>query len=280
MTKHTLSPYAICIAPVFALALVLIALFPVSAHEYWIEPLDFTPAAQQDVQAHLKVGSDFKGQMLSYIPQFSVGYQLTTAQGSIDLEGMAGDRPALIFRPEEQGLNILTYQTTKNRVTFAKMEKFTSYLATQGMSEIAERHRERGLPESDFAESYSRYAKSLILVGDEVSGQDQATGMTIELVALQNPYSLSDGDELSVQLLYLGQPLADNQVSIFIQDQGRIGELQISRVRTDAEGQINLNLQAGQVYLLNSIKMVEINDQEKVVWESFWASLTFEITAN
>lgn len=280
MTKHTPPPYAIGSAPILALALALITLIPVNAHEYWIEPLDFTAATQQDVEAHLKVGSDFKGQMLSYIPQFSVGYQLTTEQGSIELKGRAGDRPALIFTPEISGLNILTYQTTKNRVTFAKMEKFTSYLATQGMSEIAERHRERDLPESDFAESYSRYAKSLILVGNEVSGHDQATGMTIELVALQNPYSLNDGDELSVQLLYLGQPLAENQVSIFVQDQERTGELQVSRARTDANGQIQLNLQAGKIYLLNGIKMVEVNDQEKVVWESFWASLTFEIPVN
>ena len=145
------------------------------------------------------------------------------------------------------------------------------------MRGVAERHLERGLPQTDFAETYSRYVKSLVLVGDDPTGQDKATGMKIELVALQNPYTLAAGDELSVQLFYLGRPLQDHQVSIFTQDQQRETQLQISRIRTDENGQVHFQLQEGKMYMLNAIKITEVDGQGKVAWESFWTSLTFEL---
>lgn len=243
------------------------------AHEYWIEPLNFSPPLNEATAAHLTVGSDFKGQQLSYIPQFTVGYQITNQKGMTALEGMAGDRPALAFTPEVGGLNIITYQTSRNLVTFQKWDKFETYLTLQGMTDIIERHRARGLPESDFSEGYSRYAKSLIAVGGQSTGSDVYTGMLVELVALQNPYSLAPVDELSIQLLFEGIPLGDHQISIFRRDE----DLRVERVRTDENGQIKLPLDAGTKYLFNAIKMVDLEGQGKQVWESYWASMTFEI---
>lgn len=241
------------------------------AHEYWIEPLDFSPALNEATAANLKVGSDFKGQPLSYIPQFTNGYQITNQNGVTELEGMAGDRPALAYSPEVSGLNIITYQTTKSRVTFQKWDKFETYVTLQGMTDIILRHRARRLPESDFSEGYSRYAKSLVAVGGKNSGSDMYTGMRIELVALQNPYALNPGDELAIQLLFQGEPLNDHQISVFTDD----AEVSVERVRTDENGQITFTIQDNTNYLLNAIKMVDLEGQGKEVWESYWASLTF-----
>ncbi len=263
------------VAVIFAVGL-LLTQSPSLAHEYWIEPVNFSPELGEDVAANLKVGADLKGQSLFYVPQFTAGYQLTDAKGILELDGAAGDRPALNFGAEQEGLNIITYQTTKSRVTFTEWEVFEEYLVSQGMPEIIERHRERGLPDTDFSENYSRYVKSLLDVAATGTGNDTEVGMTIELVALQNPYSLPPGDELWVQLLYLGAPLANKQVSIFVQDQARTQEISIERLRTDESGQVKVGLQSGKMYLLNSIQMTEIDGQGKLLWESFWASLTFE----
>ncbi len=250
---------------------------PSFGHEYWIEPISFSPALGQQVSANLKVGSDLKGQSLAFIPQFTLSYQLMDAKGMLELEGAAGDRPALNFFPEQAGLNVIVYQTTKNRVTFSEWEVFEKYLVSEGMPEIIGRHRERGLPQTDFSESYSRYAKTLIDVDSTGTGNDAATGMIIELVAMQNPYSLQPGEELGIQLLYRGEPLADNQISIFMQDQARTKELVVERVRTDENGQIKFVPEPGLMYLLNSIEIEEISGQGKLSWESFWASLTFAV---
>lgn len=255
----------------------LLSQSPSLSHEYWIEPINFSPVLRQEASANLKVGSDLKGQALSYVPQFTLSYQLMDAKGLLELDGAAGDRPALNFYPEQAGLNVITYQTTKNRVTFSEWDVFEKYLVSEGMPEIIERHRERGLPQTDFSESYSRYVKTLLDVDSKGTGNDAATGMIIELVAMQNPYSLKPGEELNVQLLYHGEPLPDNQISIFMQDQARTKELIVERVRTDENGQIKFVPEPGLMYLLNSIEIEEINGQGKLSWESFWTSMTFSI---
>ena len=273
MTKHIQTRLAIAAA----IAVTFFTQTSVHAHEYWIEPLNFSPAIDEQVAANLKVGSNLKGQELSYVPQFTVDYRLTDQNGTRQLEGKAGDRPALVFTPERPGLNVISYVSSANRITFQEWEKFNEYLTTQGMTDIAQRHVQRGLPQSGFAERYSRYVKSLIDVGSEQTGQDKLVGMKIELLALSNPYALDDGDELTVQLYFQGTPLGDHQVSIFSQDQARQGELEITRVRTNENGKVSFTLHSGEMYVINAIKMVDVEDQQNLVWESFWGSLTFNM---
>lgn len=256
-----------------------VALDVAYGHEYWIEPVNFTPDQGEIVAAHLKVGSDFKGDRLPFIPQFVRGYQAFDAMGTRDMEGAAGDRPALNIETRIPGLLVVTYQTTQSRVTFEEFEKFESYLITQGMPEIAERHRARQLPQTDFTELYSRYAKTLINVGGQGqgAGNDQATGMVVELVALDNPYALSTGDTMRIELLWQGQALPDRQVKLFAQSQ-QTNDLEVVNLRTDETGQIAIVLQPATRYLLSAIQMREIDPvQGKESWESFWASLTFEM---
>ena len=251
----------------------------VNAHEYWIQPIDFTPDLNVRALADLRVGQDFKGDILSYIGAFSVGYQITDTNGTRQIAGRDGDRPALSYETQAPGLNIMTYQTTKNRVRFDEWETFATYLVKQGMPEVIEQHRARNLPPTGFTELYSRYVKSLLVVGGETMGNDRETGMRTELVALANPYALPFGEGLPVQLFFEGAPLPDQQISIFVRS-GTPGEeefFETMSVRTDENGRALIRVVPGKRYMLNSIHLIEVVGRGEVVWESFWASLTFEV---
>ncbi len=252
---------------------------PVNAHEYWIEPLDFTPELGARASAELRVGQDFKGDVLAYIGVFTLGYQVTDASGTRELKGRDGDRPALSFETQMPGLNIMSYQTTQNRVRFDEWETFATYFNNQGMPETGERHRERNLPPTGFSELYSRYVKSLLAVGGESTGADREIGMRTELVALANPYALPFGEALPVQLFYEGAPLPDKQISIFARSQnpGEEGFLETSKLRTDENGRALIKVVSGRRYMLNSVHLIEVEGRGEVVYESFWASLTFEV---
>ena len=50
---------------------------------------------------------------------------------------------------------------------------------------VLEDHQARGLPDTGFRESYRRYAKTLIAVGDG-AGNDPSIGPASEIVALSN----------------------------------------------------------------------------------------------
>ena len=50
-----------------------------------------------------------------------------------------------------------------------------------------------------------------------------------------------------------------------------------STTRTDAAGKAVISLQGGGKFLLNAVHMQEAPPGRDAKWESYWASLTFEI---
>ena len=125
-------------------------------------------------------------------------------------------------------------------------------------------------------ERYSRYGKALIAVGDG-AGADREAGLETEIVALANPYTDDLSDGLPVRVLYQGAPRADAQVELFAKSPE--GEVEITLLRTDAEGVALLPVTPGQVYLADAVvvRPLEPVAEDDPVWESLWASLTFKV---
>ena len=75
-----------------------------SAHEYWLEPLEFTVPIGQAIQGNLKNGQDFKGSNFSYIPKYFEQFTISGPSGKVDVKGRSGDLPALNQPVEKPGL--------------------------------------------------------------------------------------------------------------------------------------------------------------------------------
>lgn len=260
----------------YALIGLMIAVSPVSAHEFWLEPQDFSIAGGMPIQADIRVGQDFKGDAFPFIPARFTAFKHHDRQGETDVTGTTGDLPALRLIPRAEGLNILTYVSVAERIRFQDWEKFASYLDYEGLDRIVVRHDSRGLSRDDVRELYTRCAKTLVSVGDEKSDQDRATGMRLELVAGANPQALAPGEEMSFTLLWEGEPLNDTQVALF---ERRADGALASRTlaRTDADGQASFTLPASGTYLAASVHMIEAPAERKADWQSYWASLTFAV---
>lgn len=80
------------------------------------------------------------------------------------------------------------------------MDRFQAYLDLEGLNAIAGKHKAQGKPLANIREVYARCAKTLIGVGD-AKGVDRLAGMTLEIVAEQNPYLLKPGDEMRVLII-------------------------------------------------------------------------------
>ena len=115
-----------------------------------------------------------------------------------------------------------------------------------------------------------------IAVGDG-AGADREAGLETEIVALANPYTDDLSDGLPVRVLYQGAPRADAQVELFAKSPE--GEVEITLLRTDAEGVALLPVTPGQVYLADAVvvRPLEPVAEDDPVWESLWASLTFKV---
>ena len=266
--------------PICALAslgLIGSILFPgaATAHQFWIEPERHVVSGRDTVAASLKVGDDFQGESFPYLSHRFISFSTTTSDGVRDLSGHEGDDPAVNIDKPPEGLLAISYHSTGDIAEFQDdWDLFNEYLAEEGLDWVAKRHVSRGLSTTAFSEVYYRCAKTLIQVGDPRPGDSDAyTGMPFEFVAEDSPHLKAEEDGLTVTLLWQGEPYSGARVTIVRDD----GDLHKSHLTTDEAGRVTLpRLRTGR-YLVTSVHMQEAPDALEPVWESHWASLTFEI---
>lgn len=253
--------------------LVLLLAASAQAHEFWIEPESYRVETNASLVADVRVGQMMEGQSYPYLSHKIVSFTVTDRKGVSPVEADEGDIPSLVRKAAAPGLNIVAYDAKAERLTYDAMAEFSEYLEEEGLGRITARHVERGLPGSGFTEAYTRNAKSLIQVGPVGPGDvDRATGLRFELIARKNPYGAALA-RLPVTLLWLGEPAANTQISVFRKPVA--GSVERSTVLTDADGNAEISLAGGGQFLLGAVHMEEVDEETGAVWLSTWASLTF-----
>lgn len=227
-----------------AIALLLLAaVVPAHAHDFWIEPATFTPAAGTPVSLRLKVGEQFEGEVVPRRPGRIERFFARSATGEFDVT----DRVVI----RDEGTTIVAYRSKPSRIEL-KAETFDKYLAEEGLGHLVP---SRG---KAVTELFSRAAKTLLQAGGgEVT--DRAVGLRLELVRSGARF----------QVLFEGKPL-QNALVVAIRRGGGAPH----RARSDASGTVAFPpLQKGQWL----VKTVHILPSAEADWESIWASVTFEI---
>ncbi len=251
---------------------------PAAAHEFWIEPLEWQIGEDDTMQARLVNGEDFEGIEFAYLPQRFGRFDIYEGGTAMPVVGRTGDTPALRFRPASDGLAVASYESIPHTVTYDDFEVFGSFVEHKDLGDVLARHAARGLPETGFAEVFSRYAKTLVSVGDG-AGDDQRTGLETEIVVLDNPYVSDPADGIRVQVFYGDALRTDTQVELF--DRGPDGAVALTLHRTDDAGIATLPVAAGHDYLVSAVVLREpdaaLAASSGAVWESLWASLTFAV---
>lgn len=249
---------------------VLVAAAPLAAHEYWIEPERYHLSAGAPLLADLRNGQDFRGSRLPYIGQRIRSFRLHDSEGSREIEGVNGDRPAARLQAPAPGLVILSYHSQPDSLEFRSFESFAGYVRYEGLDWAIARHRADGLPDSGFSERYTRNAKALVQVGPHAQGADRLLGLPLELVVDGSPYA-PGRDAVPVRLFRQGVPVADWPINVFTRADG--GRAALSRLRTDGAGRATVAFPPGSDILLNAVWLERAEGE--FAWESWWASLTF-----
>lgn len=258
----------------FLYVLVFLSALPSMAHEYWVEPQDYTINSSGEFIADIRNGQLFNGGSFSFIPSTLEKYNFILGESSIELEGVLGQRPAISMIAATDGLAIAVIETKPSTISYSAWEKFQKFIDHKDFQIDKTGHLALGFPESGFKETYSRFAKSLIGIGS-AQGNDRALGLEVELVALLNPYTDDTSNGIPVQALYKGVPMMDVQIELFDKDEK--GEVKVTLHRTDGEGKANLPIIGGHSYLVDTVVLRKAPEgsQEGVVWQTLWASLTY-----
>lgn len=247
-----------------------------AAHEFWIDPQEFTIAPGDVLLGDLRVGQDFSGAAMSYLPRNFVTFEVIAGGETTVVEGRFGDIPALNLPGVPEGLAVVVHETTVNRLAWTEWERFLNFAIHKDLGDVTAMHEARGLPLEDVVENYYRFAKSLVAVGDG-AGRDQRVGLRTELVALANPYTDDLSDGMPVQLWYEDELQPDYQIELFAEDAA--GEVTITYHRTDADGVALLPVEPGMTYMVDSVFLapLEPTAESDAIWATYWANLTFAV---
>jgi uncharacterized GH25 family protein len=258
-----------------AVILLILSTRIAAAHEFWLTAKDYTITAEDTLHVGLRIGSGMKGSPLPYLPKDIARFEVIQGETARSVEGRMGDNPALVMETLTDGLAIVVHETTDSTLTYSDFAVFQRFVAHKAFPTALADHAARGLPEKNFRETYRRHAKCMVAVGSG-AGADRALGLTIEIVALANPYTDDLAKGLPVLVLLDGTPRPDTQVELF--QTAPDGAVTTTRHRTDAAGKALLPMQPGMEYLVDNVHLRALPNDDPAagpVWHSDWASLTF-----
>ncbi|HSS52126.1 MAG TPA: DUF4198 domain-containing protein [Thermoanaerobaculia bacterium] len=257
-----------------ATVLALLTVPALQAHDFWIEPSTFRPAIAQRVAVRLRVGQEFKGDPVPRDLGLLKRFVLAGTGGETAVAGVPNTEPAGFLSIPAPGLYTIAYASNPEPVQL-DARKFNDYLIQEGLESIRELRARRGQSEAPDREIFSRCAKALVLAGggEAAAGWNRELGMRLELIPGENPYTLTSGQTLPVRLLYDGKPLQGALVTAFTKEQPGA---KIS-ARSDTKGRVALKIDRPGTWLVKSVHMIPAARGSGADWESFWASLTFEV---
>ena len=248
---------------------------PAGAHDLWL--LAEPPSVAAGASLHLKAatGMRFPESLSAVAPDRVDGFWVLDAAG--DRHEVAGARAEGEFLQADVQVDTpgvaLAALAIKPLTLELTAAEFNEYLEHDGLPQILERRRTLGELEKSARESYAKYAKAIVAVGER-GPRDLATrpaGLRLEIVPLRDPGVVGAGEELPVQVLFEGQPLEG--VSVYALAAGAEGY--VDGHQTDEKGRTAVPLPAAGLMSLHCIHMRPHADAGEADWESFFATISF-----
>jgi uncharacterized GH25 family protein len=169
--------------------------------------------------------------------------------------------------------NHLIAISTKPSYIEMEGKAFNAYLEEDGMANILAYREKNNLSEKKSREYYQRCAKTLLQVdGKNDETYKINTGMTLEIIPQNNPYTL-DTKELNVYFEFKGKPLSNYQVRTWCKKDGKL--IVKSFHQTDANGFATLPIKEKGEWMISVVKMELYSNTEKADYDSYWGSYTF-----
>lgn len=247
------------------------------AHEFWIEISPSAPATAAPVQMTLRVGEFYTGELVAVTASHAASVRALSAGGVDDLTAKVpsgATLPALQLSFPRPGTHVLAYESHPSQVVLPA-DKFHAYLHDEGLDWVIRQREASGSAASPGRERFRRSAKALLKVGGRSDGAStRMAGQRIEITPLQDPLARSAGDVLRFQLRFEGQPRPGVLVKAWHK---RGGQVTTVRATTDREGRFELTLPFAGAWMINAVHMVAATGTPEVDWDSFWASLSFEL---
>jgi hypothetical protein len=180
----------------------------------------------------------------------------------------------LKFKTGEAGTWVAGVSTRPRNIEMTAAA-FNDYLEHDGVVDMLEWRKQNNKLAEDAIEKYAKHVKTIFQVGDQLTADWQTQlEYPLEFIPLSNPSDLHPGHDIQVELLWQGQPLADQLV--YVGSPKAEDHHNITQLRTDAEGILTFNITQKGIWYLRTIHLT-LSEEAGLTHESNWATLSFEI---
>ncbi|MCB9383949.1 MAG: DUF4198 domain-containing protein [Bryobacterales bacterium] len=245
------------------------------AHDLYLMPQEFRSKAPGRRLIWFHLGDDFPASSSAVSVERLRNARAIGPEGTfpIDRFQAAGDRVAGQVDLPAEGTYVLAVETVPNQIDLPA-SSFESYLEHEGLRHVIEWRKEHGQSDKNGTERYTKFVKSVIAAGKPDGSHSRLVSFPIEIVPAADPFALRAGDALPIQVLFNGEPAADLQIQA-AWARGKSSDARITG-RTDAQGRLDVPIDKKGTWRLHTVLMRR-RAEDDADWESFWASLTFEI---
>lgn len=190
------------------------------------------------------------------------------------------NQTVLKIKTGKEGTGLLGVSTLPKVGDFTA-KSFADNMKHEGLLHILEARKKSGEDTKPAKKKYAKHVKTIFQVGNKQSEDFKTVlGYPIELVPMNNPYSLKSGDALSMQLLIEGKPAAGEMVYAgYAGHQGKSKNglpHDAFQVKTNTKGIITIKLSKAGHWYFRTVHLTKSNDRD-ADYISNTASITFEI---
>ena len=250
---------------------------PAAAHDFWIQPQQFSVGVGAPLGMTFQVGHGADRQRWGNGSDRIVEISDILDRARVDQRAMLRSNGPwdLLTRFAAPGLHVVAMQTVYSNSNLPAI-RFNDFLKEEGLALAIAARARAGTTNRLGRERYSRRAKALIQVGTpRATDQRLATrpvGLKLEIVPERNPYALGASRNLPVHVLYRGRRLPNATVKFTDLDRDA---KPLAVAVTDNAGRAMFKVPATGKYLLNVIWSEPVTGDARVDFDTTFSSLTF-----
>jgi uncharacterized GH25 family protein len=249
-----------------------------SAHDFWIQPLQYWSQANEPIPITLQVGHGAERQR-SQIRSSRISRFIAVApdgtshdiRSDLHLRGASEDGRLKFDAP---GTYVVVLETDNGGRSALPAHRFNDYARDEGLTPALEYRERAGKMTADMTESYRRVSKAIVQKGAfDASSQAHVTkpvGLTLQIVPERSPYA--EGAELPIRVLFKGKPLPGALVKL---TQLEHDDAPVEARRTDSTGRASFPLTQRGTWLLNVVWTERATAPAEVDFDTTFSSLTF-----
>lgn len=245
-----------------------------SAREFWLQPDKFIYNYADIVNVKFLIGENFDGinwsgnnEKIQSLHFYYGGVKDNLADGLTDEKG-----DSLLFRLCHEGTAMLTFNSVNSYIEL-EAQKFNEYLAEDGLDSAAAYRRQYNETDSTGREYYQRSVKTIIQAGNKKDDTyKQETDLPVDIIPQQNPYALKNGDSLTLKVLFKKKPLANYKIRLWHKNNS---ELTSENLKSNHKGEVKYKIKTSGEWMISTIAMERLTDDEKADWQSYWGSCTW-----